>query len=262
MDGVTREVKADKMGVAIPDSGGRPANRIKLYELTNVEGKVVSVFVWRSRFALSHKGLTFESVPISYFDIPKIGTGTLKTSPILEDGGLFTSDSWAIAELLDEAYPERPALFGSPGELAAVRFFDKWFGTAVMPHFFRACVLEIFDQVAPGEQAYFRSSREATLGATFEEVAARRDDHLSAGRDALLPLRLALRHSPYIGGTAPSYADYIAWGCFVGFDAVASWPLLADNDPLLPWLRRGLAVASQFEPGSVPDPAWDDRGPR
>jgi len=229
--------KGVKMDIMIPDRSNRSAGQIKLYELSNVEGEVVSPFVWRSRFALAHKGLIFDSVPISYFDIPKVGPGTLKTSPILEDGGLFISDSWAIAEWLDATYPERPALFGSLGELASVRFFDKWFGTAVMSRFFRACVLEIFGKVAPEEQAYFRSTREATLGATFEEVAAKQDEHLSAGRDAMLPVRLALRKSPYIGGVAPNYADYIVWGC-----------LVAANDLLLPWLHRGLEVASIFEP--------------
>jgi len=37
---------------------------LKLYELDNVEGQSISPFVWRIKFALRHKGIAYESVPV------------------------------------------------------------------------------------------------------------------------------------------------------------------------------------------------------
>jgi hypothetical protein len=98
-----------------------------------------------------------------------------------------------------------------------VRFFDKWFGTQILPLMFRVCVLEVFKKVRKEEQSYFRSTREAMFGRSLEEVDA--DAEASRGRleEALLPLRLALRNSVHISGENPNYADFIVWAAFSRF---------------------------------------------
>jgi glutathione S-transferase len=122
-------------------------------------------------------------------------------------------------------------------------FFDKWFGTQVLPPMFRSCVIEIFGRVKPDEQAYFRSARERLFGQTLEAVAADADSSIARMREALLPMRLALRHGPYLGGERPNYADHIAWGAFVGFAPILVKPLLEAGDPLRAWVDRGVVLA-------------------
>jgi len=211
----------------------------RLYQLVDKTGRGSSPFVWRIRYALLHKGIDYDLVPVHYSDIPKIGNGKFKTVPILEKDGRFVSQSRAIAEWLDVAYPKLPPLFASPAEFAMVAFFDKWFGTTIMPPMFKSCVAEIFQLIPEAQQQYFRSTRERDLGETIEAIGARSDGYLQSLRSALLPLRLALRRTAYIGGDWPNYADYIAWGCFAAFSPVAKCKLLADDDPLLRWVHRG-----------------------
>ena len=59
-------------------------------------------------------------------------------------------------------------------------------------------------------------------------------------REALAPLRVQLSRAPYLGGTAPNYADYIALGAFHWIASVSSLPLLPRGDEALcAWLDRG-----------------------
>lgn len=215
-----------------------------LYELANADGNCPSPFVWRIKFALQSKNISYERIPTGYRDIARIGPGTLKTVPVLEHAGQFMSESWTIAEWIDGAYPSQPMLFSSPAELAMVRFFDKWFGTAIMPPMFRSCVLEIFRRAKPQEQDYFRTSRERLFKKSLEAVAGEAGDNIAKMRDALMPMRLALRQTPFLGGAAPNYADHIAWGTFVAFAPFAAEPLLAAGDALHRWLDRGAALAT------------------
>lgn len=215
---------------------------LRLYELSNLAGVNHSPFVWRVKFALQRKGLSYDRIPLSFLEIPKVDDGAFKTVPILEYQGERRNESWAIAEWLDATFPERP-IFSSSAELAMVRFFDKWFGTQVMTPMFRSCVRDIWEQVKPTEQAYFRSSRERILGESLEDIAASAPLYLNRMRDALLPARLALRQGDFLGGTLPNYADFIAWGAFIAFDPIVKQPLLTDDDPLQAWLERGRALA-------------------
>jgi glutathione S-transferase len=221
---------------------------LTLYELANADGECTSPFVWRIKFALQAKAISALSVQVGYLEIPEIGAGTdaarsMKTVPAVEHEGRFLSESWAIAEWLDEKFSGDPRLFSSPGELAIVKFFDKWFGTAIMPPAFRSCVLDIFERVRAEDQAYFRDSREKLFGRTLEEVAADAEADIAGMREALLPMRLALRKSEYLGGACPNFADYIAWDTFIAFGLVARRPLLAGDDPLRDWVKRGVALA-------------------
>ena len=195
---------------------------IKLYQLVIANGLPISPYVWRIRYALAHKGLAVEPVPLGFAEIAGAAGGGFKTVPIIEDGGRAVGDSWAIADYLDEAYPERP-LFGGPGERALAAFFDNWFQSQVMRRMFGLYVRDIHDQAAPEDQSYFRQSREARL----PEL-----------REALQPVRTTLKDRPWLGGAAPGYADYILVGGFLWIAGVATLPPLAADDPLLDWLDR------------------------
>lgn len=213
---------------------------LRLYELAIADGSSISPYVWRIKYALAHKGLAYESVPLGFTEIPAACGGRYKTVPILEDGSETVCDSWAIADYLDRAYPDRPALFSSLAERAMVRFFDKWLMTAVQPLLFHLYVSDIHGRVRPEDQAYFRQSREQRIGQTLEAFTAVRESWLPVVRKALKPMRLLLTETPFLGGEAPNYADYIALGAFIWAGSVATLPLLEADDTLLPWIERGL----------------------
>jgi glutathione S-transferase len=211
---------------------------LRLYELAMADGSSTSPYVWRIRYALGHKGLPFEPVPTGFTGIPLLFGGAFKTVPILEDGNAVICDSFAIAEYLDRAYPDRPILFSSAGERAAIRFLDKWVVAVLVPLLAGICAPDIYHRVRPEDRAYFRETREARLGRTLEALAADREGRLPAFQAALQPLRLTLDGQQFLGGDRPGYADFIMAGLFIWAGQVATIPLLDTGDALLPWLTR------------------------
>src|SRR5690348_10717265 len=81
--------------------------RLILYELGGANGQRYSQFSWRTRMALAHKGLEFETVPVRVGDKAAIAFSEQDKVPILRDGEQIVSDSWKIAEYLESAYPDR-----------------------------------------------------------------------------------------------------------------------------------------------------------
>ena len=71
--------------------------KVRLYELALADGRSASPFVWRIRYALAHKGLSFESVPLGFTQIPAAFNGRFKTVPVLESAGTQLAESWDIA---------------------------------------------------------------------------------------------------------------------------------------------------------------------
>jgi len=138
-------------------------DKIRLYELVLDSGCSASPFVWRIRYALAHKGLPFESVPVGFTEIPKVFGGRFKTVPVIEHGDTLMAESWDIAEYLDRAFPGAPALFSGPAELAMVRLADAWFLADVLRKMFFVYVLDIHNAARPEDRAYFRRSREEHL---------------------------------------------------------------------------------------------------
>jgi glutathione S-transferase len=213
---------------------------ILLYDLVTANGRALSPFVWRIKYALAHKGLDYEVSPVGFTEIPSLCGGQFKTVPIIEDSGKTVCDSWAIADHLDQAHADRPALFTSPQERALAKFFDGWFGLEIMNRIFAINVLDIHNHARAADQPYFRQSREARLGGkTLEQFTEGRDARLPELHHALRPMRAALATSPFLGGDTPNYADYIALGGFLWAGAVCTIPLLKSDDRLNDWLKRG-----------------------
>jgi len=214
--------------------------KLRLYELVLEDGRSASPFVWRIRYALAHKGLGYETVSLGFTAIPTLFGGRFKTVPVLEHGDTQLSESWDIAEYLDRAFPGSPRLFSGAQELAMTRLMDAWFSLEVMRKMFRVYVKDVHDAARPQDRPYFRESREKHMqGDTLETFTADRASHLPAVRAALTPLRMHLAKFPFLGGSAPNYADYIALGAFYWVASVSTLPLLAADDALRAWLDRG-----------------------
>ena len=131
--------------------------------------------------------------------------------------------------------PTAPALFGGTTGRAHARFINAWADGVVLGGIARLIVRDLLDVVAPQDAAYFRESREARFGMTLEQVQAGRETRVVEFRAGLLPARLALGRQPWLGGEAPSYADYILFGTLQWPRCVSRFDLLEADDPIAGW---------------------------
>src|SRR5712691_1815235 len=96
---------------------------ITMYDLAGIEAdRRFSPFCWRSKMALAHKGLAFETVAWRFTEKDKLPTPNAGRVPVIVDGDRVVHDSTTIADYLDEHYPERPSLFGGEIGRALTRF--------------------------------------------------------------------------------------------------------------------------------------------
>jgi glutathione S-transferase len=224
---------------------GTPADAtVRLYELVLENGRSASPYVWRIRYALAHKGVPFECRPIGFTEIPQVFGGRFKTVPVIEHDDTLLAESWDIANYLERTFPGQPPLFSGPAEHAMVRLMDTWFSAEIMRKMFRLYVLDVHNAARPEDRPYFRRSREGYLkGTSLEDFTADRAAILPALREALTPLRSQLSRYPFLGGSTPNYADYIALGAFHWVASVSTLPMLAHNDDTLRrWLDAGFGL--------------------
>ena len=215
---------------------------IKLYELAGADPeRRFSPFVWRVRMALRHKELAFEGVPWRFTEKQVLAElGAAGRVPVIVDRGKTVHDSFAIAEYLEDTYPDRPSLFGGEIGRATTRFLNSWADAGVLGQLFPMLVRDIWQQLGPEDQAYFRESREQRLGKTLEQTVADREARLPGFRQFLTPVRLTLAKQPFLAGEKPAYADYILFGNFMWARNVSPFKLLAEDDPVHAWRERML----------------------
>jgi glutathione S-transferase len=212
---------------------------ILLYDLVGEDAsRPFSPHCWKTTMSLAHKGLDYRRVPTPFTSVPVVEGGVSKTIPVIRDGDTVVADSFAIALYLDDAYPERPSLFGGEGGKAMARFIERWSQLTIHPYLGAAALTDIHARLAPPDQAYFRDSREKRYGKPLEEVSAPREAELAAFRASLEPLRNMLGYQPFIGGSAPLYPDYIVFGAFQWVRVMSPFQTLAKDDPVSAWFER------------------------
>jgi len=216
---------------------------ILLYDLVpNDAARPFSPHCWKAKMALAHKRLAFETLPTRFLDIAQVEGGLSKTVPVIRDGERAVADSFAIALHLEEAYPDRPTLFGGEGGKATARFIERWTQITMHPFITTAIVFDILQMQDERNVPYFRSSREARLGKRLEDVSVTRDAGLGAFRASLEPLRSTLSYQPYLGGHSPLFADYIVFGALQWARVSSPYRLLDHDDPIDEWFRRCLGL--------------------
>ncbi|HIC81492.1 MAG TPA: glutathione S-transferase family protein [Kiloniellaceae bacterium] len=216
---------------------------LKLYDLAGEDPAVrFSPHCWRIRMALAHKGLEVETIPWRFTEKDAIAFSGQERVPVLVDDDRHVSDSWDIALYLDEAYPERPALFAGEEARAAGFFIKRWCETQLHPALVRLILADIVQILTPADAAYFRQSREQALGRRLEEHCQPRADHLKALDACLVPLRSSLKVTGFLGGGAPNFADYIVFGAFQWARCSSREAVLQPDDPIAEWFGRLLAL--------------------
>ncbi|RWM31673.1 glutathione S-transferase family protein [Mesorhizobium sp.] len=195
---------------------------------------------WKTKMALAHKGLAATKVPTRFLEVPEVEGGVSKTVPVIRDGDRVVADSFAIALYLDEAYPERPALFGGEGGKAMARFIERWSQLTIHPYVTSVALTDLHGMQDEANAAYFRENREQRLGKKLEEVVAGRDAGLVGFRASLEPLRSMLTYQPFIGGSSPLFADYIVFGALQWARIASPYRLLDESDSVAQWFERCL----------------------
>jgi len=223
---------------------------IVLWELEGQGGRRYSLFSWRTRMALRHKGLDFETRPVAMSDKAAIAFSGGKTVPVIRDDSdgqtTVVRDSWAIAEHLEARYPAAPTLFGGDIGHGVTHAFNVWVDRAVVPAMLPVIVADIHERVVPADDGFFRQMMEKIVKRTLEEARADREPALGRMGSVLAPLQAALKRQPYVSGAQPAYADYILFSVFQWARVMSPQDVLSPADPLFSWRERMLGLFGGF----------------
>ncbi|WP_181707693.1 glutathione S-transferase N-terminal domain-containing protein [Chthonobacter rhizosphaerae] len=221
---------------------------LRLYDLCGADDLRFSPYCARAKMALALKGLAYETVPVPFTGIAAIAGGGHATVPVLEDGDRRVSDSFAIAEYLEDRHPEPPIFAPGPAGRAAARFVEgALFGivhAAAMPIVGKT----IHDRLQPADQPYFRETREAKLGRSLEAAHADRESRLPEARKLFFPLRHTLARSAWFGGDRPLYVDAVVYGTAHWLHAVNDADWFAGDPTLTDWFERCRAIVGAGAP--------------
>jgi glutathione S-transferase len=219
---------------------------IELWELKGRNDRRYSLFSWRTRMALRHKGLEFESHPVAMSDKAAIAFSGGKTVPVIKDGETVVRDSWKIAEHLEDRYPNKSSLFGGAIGRGVTQTFNTWVDRVLVPAVMPVIVSDVHERVDPADDAYFRQQFEGFLKCTLEESRARRPQALERLQRALEPMQAALKRQPYVCGREPAYADYVLFSVFQWARVMSPQEVLGPEDPLCAWRERVLDLFGGF----------------
>lgn len=210
---------------------------IKLYELVPSTNSICyfSPNTWKTRMGFLHKGVPFETVPVTLIDVRRdLATRSNQSDiyvPAIElPNGTFIYDSFHIAEWLENTYPDRPSLFTGDGQSTNevdskhllmgknyARMIDLGLG-ASKPEW--AVWFDLFfpqlDQLmSEGEvRNYFRSDARLGPQGYQQLISLDQQELIRRAKMNIQPLLKILRERPdeYFQGTHPGQVDYVIFG--------------------------------------------------
>ena len=146
-------------------------------------------------------------------------------------------DSWAIAEYLEDTYPDHPALFPGARGRRYAKMTNDW-TDKLNPLILKSIIVDVHDSLDLPDQTYFRGSREKRFGKTLEAVQADREKTRAQLREGMASMRAHLMDGPFVGGQAPAYGDFIVFGSLRWAQQCSDFPMLANDDPIADWYGR------------------------
>ncbi len=197
---------------------------IQFYELAaeNTDIKF-SPFVWRTRMALLHKEVDFESVAWQFRQRDDFEH---KTVPAIYDDGKMISDSWEIAKYLDAQYPDKPMLMKDAEAEAHAQLVSAICNNLVFATAASMAIYPVSQIIDSESAAYFLETREAKFGKKLSEINADDKDQAKANlAKGLAVFEATLATSDFLGGKSPTYADYTLFGVLKWIDVVAYRPI-------------------------------------
>ncbi len=212
---------------------------IEMYDLAGADPAVrFSPYCWRTRMSLAHKGLDVKTIAWRFTEKEAIAFSGQGLVPVIRDGDKFVHDSWAIAEYLDTAYPDRPALMDGPQGKALANFARHYAQQMLGPVLLKAVLADIHAVLDEKDKAYFRETREKRVGATLESFTVSHETSFAAMKTAVATLRAVLQSQPFVHGDEPAFGDYCVFGFFMWARNVSKVQLLGVDDPVYAWRER------------------------
>lgn len=211
---------------------------ITFYDLCGKDAKRFSPYGWRTRMALAHKGLDYALELVKFTEKQKIAFSGQPLVPVIRDGERVINDSWAIAEHLEDSYPDRPSLFGSPGGRGMAKAINAFVNTTIQPLLGPLIIADVMQQIDPADREYFAESRHKRFGRPVAEVQAGRDERVEGFRKALEPYRIVVGDQPFVGGAAPTYADYVLFRTLQWARCTSAYRVVEADDPIHAWFER------------------------
>lgn len=211
---------------------------ITFYDLCGRDAKRFSPYGWRTRMALAHKGLDYDLELVKFTEKDKLAFSGQKLVPVIVDGDRTVNDSWAIAEYLEDSYPDRPSLFGSAEGRGMAKAINGFVNTTIQPLLAPLIIADILEHVDPADLSYFDESRQQRFGRPLAEVQADRDAKVDGFRKSLEPYRVVVKDRPFVGGDGPTYADYVLFGTLQWARCTSAYGLVTADDPIHSWFER------------------------
>jgi glutathione S-transferase len=213
---------------------------IKFFDLAARDTRLrFSPYCWRTKMALKHKGLAFETKPWRFTDKEAIAySGQGRVPVLIFDDGKWLNESWDIALNLDRRYPDRPMLMASEAERAAARLVNTWCDLTLHLTFRPLLLLDVYKNAAEKDQRYFRESREKLVGMTLEELSSDRANAVQALVNTFAPFERTLKDEKFLGGAAPNYADYALFGSLQWANCISGTHFLPPDFAGAAWFER------------------------
>ncbi|HXI88001.1 MAG TPA: glutathione S-transferase N-terminal domain-containing protein [Parvularculaceae bacterium] len=212
---------------------------LRLYDLCLDDRDIrPSPHCWLAKFALLHKGLSFDVVPLQRAEKQNYPDPDYGLLPMLEDDGELVRDSAVIIEHLERKYPARP-LTANEAEKATAAFYKAWRDAAIFPALGPLVMRPLFAAASVEDQAHIRAIFSSRLGKTVEEYA----DTPGAAeklRAALAVLAAPLAAHEFLGGATPDLSDYTLFTPFIWARIASQTPVIEFPAPVSAWSERML----------------------
>ena len=218
---------------------------ITLWELKGRDGRRYSAYSWRTKMALKHKGLAYESIPVLMGDKETIAFSGGKTVPIIKDADKVVRESWSIATYLDDTYRGKE-LFGGDIGRGVTHALNTWVDRTLIAAMMPVVVCDLHQRVDPGDEKYFRERFEGFLQSTLEEARSREAKALERLQRALEPMQAHLKKQAFVCGAAPAYGDYILFSVVQWARIASPRQLFNNSEPLYVWRERMLDLYDGF----------------
>jgi glutathione S-transferase len=222
----------------------------------------LSHYCEKIRFILDYKQLPYRKVEVTpgLGQIDVFRMSGQRQVPVLKDGNDIIADSTAIAQYLDEKYPDRPIYPSDPMQRAQCLILEEWADESIAING-RKVMLSAFGQNPLFRSSLLPSSVPGILKSIVESVPREAFDVLSLGAgltpDVVKSARKAMEHNlealtlilkerPYLIGDRPTLADF----------AVAGLSLYL-KIPTGNYLDVPGAIKGQGVPGLAENPAYE-----
>ncbi|MEM8772830.1 MAG: glutathione S-transferase N-terminal domain-containing protein [Pseudomonadota bacterium] len=212
---------------------------MKLYDLALADIDVrPSPFCWLAKFALLHRGVEFETVPLRFAEKENYPNPEHAKLPILVDGETVTCDSANIVAYVDKMFPGDP-FTQTDGERASADFYQAWLGAQLFPALAPMLMIRVWAASHEDDKEFFRKTREERFGKTLEELAMT-PGAKDRAETALQTLAAPLARHKFLGGETPNISDYIVMSPLMWKRSITSDALYEMPQAVEAWKERML----------------------